>query len=514
MSAWPKDPKQTALALLSLLLAALHLALVTESGVGRSLLTVDALYAACIASTTLLALSGWRQEKRSGNGGLGWYALGMGALLLAELWMLQYELPGRSIPEISVADPLYFLSYLGIAATLLRFHGLRGWSAEAWGALLDSLVVVVLVGELAWIAFLADALAAPDSWVQATLNLTYVGTDLLLLTLTLLTLRRRFSLPLSLFGVGVVGFVVADLLYLNLEVHKQYVAGTPLDALWTWGTAFQTIGIVWAWRERAWESPLETAEQLVARRSDRMLRVLPYLAMAVGCGLLLYESHAPLLKDRNIETWSAVLFGVVMLRQAVSFWESDRLQRELLARTQELRHQALHDPLTGLHNRAAFEQELRQALDTPSHEPLVLLYLDLDDFKPINDALGHAAGDQALRWVADTLRASLPPEAFVARLGGDEFTVLWRGAVPSTDVTRLAEQVRRTLGQPLRLETATVRLSASVGGVLVPAGRTRHPDTLWREADQAMYRVKRAAQATAQAESSAEADPKRAAPET
>lgn len=507
---------QPGLTWLCLLTTCLHSVFVVGDFADRVpyLLVADSLYVLSVASAALLALAGWRRENREGNPGLEWYVLGMGALLLAEAWMTQYHLPGRVLPGSSVADPLYILSYLGTVATLLRFNGLRGWSVAAWGALLDSLIVVVLLGELAWIGFLSDLLAAPGSSLLRVFNLAYVGLDLLLIGLTLLSLRRRFSVPLSLFGVGVVGFVVADLLYLNLEVHKQYVAGTPLDALWTWGTAFQTIGIVWAWRERAWESPLETAEQLVARRSDRMLRVLPYLAMAVGCGLLLYESHAPLLKDRNIETWSAVLFGVVMLRQAVSFWESDRLQRELLARTQELRHQALHDPLTGLHNRAAFEQELRQALDTPSHEPLVLLYLDLDDFKPINDALGHAAGDQALRWVADTLRASLPPEAFVARLGGDEFTVLWRGAVPSTDVTRLAEQVRRTLGQPLRLETATVRLSASVGGVLVPAGRTRHPDTLWREADQAMYRVKRAAQATAQAESSAEADPKRAAPET
>ncbi|MDO4246080.1 MAG: GGDEF domain-containing protein [Deinococcus sp.] len=512
MSAWPKDPKQTALALLSLLLAALHLAVVTGGGAGRSLLTVDVLYAACIASTTLLALSGWRQEKRSGNGGLGWYALGMGALLLAELWMLQYDLPGRSTPEISVADPLYFLFYLGIAATLLRFHGLRGWSAEAWGALLDSLVVVVLVGELAWIAFLADALASPDSWLQAALNLTYVGLDLLLLTLTLLTLRRRFSLPLSLFGVGVVGFVVADLLYLNLEVREQYVAGTPLDALWTWGTVFQGIGIVWAWHTRAWELPQETTEQLATRRQDRMLRAVPYLAMVVSCVLLVKAPSWPWLQGKQAELWSVALFAVVMLRQAVSFWEGDELQTELLGRTHQLRYQALHDALTGLNNRTAFEDELAGALPPPVREPFVLLYLDLDGFKPINDQLGHAAGDEALRWVANRLRAALPPKSFIARLGGDEFTVLWRGSTAEAEA--LAERVRTALGQPMMLDAATAQIAASVGVVTVEAGTEHHPDHLWREADQAMYRVKRAARAAAQAESSAEADPKRAASET
>ncbi|UTA49875.1 hypothetical protein MSS93_08490 [Deinococcus radiodurans] len=157
-------------------------------------------------------------------------------LLLAEAWTLRYDLPGRVVPEISLADPLYLLSYLGMAQTLMRLSGLRGWSVGAAVNLLDSLTVMIVVAEVAWLRFLAAALAEPGiSPLMRGINLTYVALDLLVLGLALLALRRRFSPPLLLFGVGMLAFVMADFQYFALGMKGTYRAGTLLDSLWAWG---------------------------------------------------------------------------------------------------------------------------------------------------------------------------------------------------------------------------------------------------------------------------------------
>ena len=126
----------------------------------------------------------------------------------------------------------------------------------------------------------------------------------------------------------------------------------------------------------------------------------------------------------------------------------------------------------------------------PRPQPLALLYLDLNNFKQVNDTLGHAAGDQALAQVAQRLQAALPPGTFVARLGGDEFAVLLT-SIPDEDAAWAAEeQIRAALERPMQLGEHVVHLSAAVGVTLAPAGEAVMPEILWREADQAMYRVK------------------------
>ena len=494
----PSLMKLTPLHVLLLLSATLHLGLtLVNTGESAALLrAVDAVFLVVIAASFGLAVQGWLAERRrpQSQRGLGSFVVSMLLLLLAETWTLKYDLPGRVMPDISLADPLYLLSYLGIARTLLRLSGLRGWSVGAAVNLLDSLTVMIVVGEVAWLRFLAAALAEPGtSALMRGVNLTYVALDLLVLGLALLALRRRFSPPLLLFGAGMFAFVMADFQYFALGMEGTYRAGTPLDSLWAWGTAAQACGLVWAWQTRSWSLPRTPAETLQAARQDRVLALLPYLAMIVSGFLLLRSGVSPQFPHKQIEIWTVALFVVVMLRQAFAGWESARLNKQLARQAQELHHLAFHDALTGLHNRAAFEDELGQRLTAPRPQPLALLYLDLNNFKPVNDTLGHAAGDQALAQVAQRLRDALPAGTFVARLGGDEFAVLL-GAIPDEDAAWAAEeQIRAALERPMQVGEHVVHLSAAVGVTLAPAGEAVVPEILWREADQAMYRVKHSA---------------------
>jgi diguanylate cyclase (GGDEF)-like protein len=153
----------------------------------------------------------------------------------------------------------------------------------------------------------------------------------------------------------------------------------------------------------------------------------------------------------------------------------------------------LHDSLTGLPNRVLFLERLRDAhrrsRRQPGLSPYAILFVDLDDFKPINDVLGHSAGDQALRTVAERLQDHDLESVMVARLAGDEFGVLVDRPCSYEEVVGLAERVVLALNQPLLIDDATVAIGASVGFALAAANDT--PEELLRKADMAMYAAKR-----------------------
>jgi diguanylate cyclase (GGDEF)-like protein/PAS domain S-box-containing protein len=155
----------------------------------------------------------------------------------------------------------------------------------------------------------------------------------------------------------------------------------------------------------------------------------------------------------------------------------------------QLQHQAFHDALTGLPNRALFLDRLEQALARTRQAACVgVLVLDLDRFKVVNDSLGHAAGDQLLCAVAARLTECVRQEATVARLGGDEFAILLSDLADASQAVRMAERILQALDTPLRLGEHTVVTVTSIG--MVTSTPTHTPQDLLRDADVALYRAK------------------------
>ena len=165
---------------------------------------------------------------------------------------------------------------------------------------------------------------------------------------------------------------------------------------------------------------------------------------------------------------------------------------ERVAAEERLRHLALHDPLTGLPNRALFTEQIGRALGNYVRDgrQVAVMFMDLDRFKMINDTLGHGAGDALLRDAAERLRGSVRPADVLARLGGDEFAVLLEGVVPDDPVS-VARRILQVFDAPFVIEDHTLHISTSIGIAHTrPHNKSVTPTTLLRDADAALYRAK------------------------
>jgi diguanylate cyclase (GGDEF)-like protein len=175
-------------------------------------------------------------------------------------------------------------------------------------------------------------------------------------------------------------------------------------------------------------------------------------------------------------------------------WMSASLQRA----NAELQHRALHDPVTQLPNRMLLEDRIQQALEECRRrdESCAVLFVDLDRFKAVNDSLGHVAGDELLRAVAERLRRLVRSEDTVSRLGGDEFVILLRTVADAQEAERMARQMVDAHQEPITLKAGEVLMGASIGVSVFPD----HGDTaaaLIASADLAMHQAKKSGRSEA-----------------
>jgi diguanylate cyclase (GGDEF)-like protein len=177
-------------------------------------------------------------------------------------------------------------------------------------------------------------------------------------------------------------------------------------------------------------------------------------------------------------------------------------QPELLARAiryaierkraeERLTHLAQYDQLTGLVNRTLFRDRLIHAMARSKRlqQPMGLMLLDLDRFKSVNDTMGHDAGDQLLKAVADRLRECVREVDTVARMGGDEFTIILEALSHEDDITTVARRITKSLTEPFPLQNQRVSIGVSIGITVYPLD-DHEIDDLLRHADAAMYRAK------------------------
>ena len=411
-------------------------------------------------------------------------------------WSYDELLTGRAVPFPSLADAGFLLfPVLAAAALLLLPAGKQ--AASRLLDLLDGLLIAGSLLVLTWATSLGAALDAGGTTRLATaLSLAYPLGDLVVITLVLLVIGRATGgrrAVLGLLAAGLVALAAADSTFVYLTLTGSYSSGAICDLGWVAGFALVALGAVLA------TTPASPASADRLRVPSWLRLGLPYfpllLAETVLTGQLLAGGRRVPAPELII---GLALIVLVLARQFLALTDNRRLLVELHAEREHARHQAMHDPLTGLANRTLFFNRVEHALTLRARDAAStsVLFCDLDDFKAINDELGHAAGDALLLAVSDRLRGCLRPGDTVARLGGDEFAVLIEqpGEPPAMIAARLVE----ALAEPLALAGSDVTITASVG--LATAGSVIAfgfgADEMLRRADVAMYAAKAKGKAT------------------
>jgi diguanylate cyclase (GGDEF)-like protein len=296
--------------------------------------------------------------------------------------------------------------------------------------------------------------------------------------------------PLRLLAIALIGAFVADLIFGNMRLAGTYHTGDAIDWIWLLnGALFALAG--W-WQAYGATGPNTGASSF---GPAPRLSLMPYAAVAAGFGLLVFIVFVALPYE-TIELRVAVLGALtltllVVLRQVLAARDNLRLLAERAAQEERFRHEALHDALTGLANRSLLHDRAEHALIRARRQqqlPLALIFLDLDNFKTVNDSLGHATGDALLVEAARRLLACVRATDTVARLGGDEFAILIEDPVETYGCRLITERILATLAHPYVIEGRHIFAGASLGVAAV--GDADTADDLLRNADVAMYMAK------------------------
>jgi diguanylate cyclase len=467
----PADRAERALLAATMLLALAHASSTLLRAPGQYLPWADfGAYCAAFAGSVLLA--GLRAVREPGQRA-AWVAVSV-ALLLWTLGAVHHgvrTLTGAERAYPGVGDWLSVACFpVGAVALVLLLRGLvPHFRVVMW---LDTLIAALGIAALAYPLALDDLVdVAAGSWSRTVLN---VGFPLGVLTLLVLMaaigslLRGFLSRMWLLLTAGLLTSLAGSTLYVLRSDAGEYVAGTPTDAWWSMAAVlFAAAAVV---------QPAGTRPEL--RDGPWWSTILvPCTSALAALGILAYATYATLPATATGLAVAALL--VAGVRAIVTYREASLLaESRRLART---------DDLTGLLNRRGFTSALAASLTSErADRGNAVLLMDLDRFKEVNDALGHAVGDDLLRMVGPRVQGCLGSQDMLGRLGGDEFAILLTGR---SSPTAVAQQVTRALGEPFHLPGISLHAGASIGIALVD-DHDSDASAVLRRADVAMYDAK------------------------
>ena len=409
-----------------------------------------------------------------------WLALtvGLGAWVAGDVaWdVVSWNAP---LPDLSIVDAFYLGGYaallVGLALLTLRLGG-----RLPFDAVIDGLILLVALGSLVWVGLIAPGTYSGSlGYRLVTISYPLAALGLLLGLAWLCLHPERRRLPA---GSGLIALALVMLPALELTAiwYYLYEPNLDLDLEPVIDRGFHLgFGLL---------ALAPFARPNGRNRPDRT-RLHPLRLVMLGAALLTGPITLVVADDaRTVAVGSAALVSALVL---VRFAGLSRARERARA---DLAHQATHDVLTGLANRAMLLDALYEAVaahDGRSSARVALLAVDVDRFKSINDTHGHAAGDAVLIELAERIRRSIRPGDIAARLGGDEFVVLCENVDSPADARVVADRVRAACVPPFQLGgDRSASISVSVG-VAHPERDPIDIDELLTAADAALYHVKR-----------------------
>ncbi|MGA8112166.1 MAG: EAL domain-containing protein [Actinocatenispora sp.] len=455
------------------------------------------------------ALAWWKAYRA--HGPCRWWRFLIGCSMASwgtgqALWswyQLQANVP---IPSPSLADAGYLLMPVFALPALLILATRASSRIDAaeranWRRhvllVFDGLIVVLSMVLLAWQTTLAAVVhdGAP-SRAEFLIGFGYPVTDLVLVAMVILlaTFRRIAAadrLPLLLLALGLVCISASDSVFSYLVSSGAGEMPPVADIGFVAGPALIALSMLAPTNPRT-----DTAVHAPSRRIRWPHLLLPYLPLT-GCVVLfvVWTATGSTIAAYTMYLGALVLF-LVMVRQLITLLENTALLERVREGQARLAFQAFHDPLTGLPNRALFGDRLEHATQLHKRDlrMLALIFVDLDDFKDVNDHHGHHVGDQLLKAVGERLLGCVRSADTVARLGGDEFAILLEGDDLTGDKApeQVSNRILAALARPFLIDGTPLTVSASLGMVSPDREETGLTvGELLRRADNAMYAGKR-----------------------
>ncbi|MFN8052854.1 MAG: EAL domain-containing protein [Acidimicrobiales bacterium] len=391
-----------------------------------------------------------------------------GLAISAQIDLVPATFAGRAAPLAMAA--------LGVTAGILGRRATGRAPREVW---IDSTIIAVSSFALAWSFDMAGASISGTRATEIVLTMAFGAIVLGLLVRPFMGEASGLLAPVLLSAgctTGVIGLVLEKSDWGELGA---WLAPTMRHALvWALAVSFLVLTAVTAAVYRV--APEGSAATATTERGNGRLStartIVVVICTAAVPSFRLLLGHR--LSDPVVDLATAVLFVLVLFRVS---WLMDVIDRSA--------QQLLHDPLTGLANRTLFSDRTDRALRQRSTSDVAVMFVDLDDFKTINDSLGHQAGDELLRNVATRLTACIRTSDTVARFGGDEFAVLLVDPGTENFIAEMAQRLLDAINQPMHLRDHEVQVAGSVG-ITVGTKQDDEVDSLLRNADVAMYLAK------------------------
>ncbi|MFW2381887.1 MAG: GNAT family N-acetyltransferase [Acidimicrobiales bacterium] len=403
-----------------------------------------------------------------------WFAAGLASFLTADVLYYVDELFG-GVGYPTPAD----LFYLGMYP--LMIVGLNKMVIEIAGrknnaSLIDAGIVATAFFGLFWVLWVDDQFTAGFEWNTGNIvTLAYPVMDIALLAVAarlVVTLHLKHP-PFAIIAGAIGSLAIADTAYNIYLNNGTFKTGLWLDFFWL---LFYTLFAVAAVHPAARKPPYLTNAE--GKLTARQLVIMFFATVSVPMADLLFGNES----DKYVTTFASVILFMLILVRVFT------LMKELEIGQEKLKYDAGHDALTGLVNRVKFSERTAAALrKTDADENHVaVLFIDLDDFKNVNDSLGHAAGDAMLAEAAARLTECVNEDDTVARFGGDEFAILIEKAKDRRDAVLVANRTLEAFNSPIDLGVKTFNVSASIG-IAMDYDSKKDVESLMRNADVAMY---------------------------